>query len=170
MADKENGAAPPTLQGSAPAQDVAARQLMINAQYVKDLSFENPRAPQSLMRMQQQAPEVTLGVDVNAQDLAPNTFEVTLTIHAEAKMAGERVFLVELTYCGVATIANLTEAEIPIAIFIETPRQLFPFARSVIANATRDGGFMPLLINQIDFGELLRRKQEALQAQARASA
>lgn len=168
MADKENGATPPSAASAGPAPDIAGRQLLINAQYIKDLSFENPRAPQSLMRIQQQPPEVTLGVDVNAQNLAPNTFEVTLAIHAEAKLAGERVFLVELAYCGVVTLTNLAEAEIPIAVFIETPRQLFPFARAVIANATRDGGFMPLLINQVDFGELLRRKQEALQAQASA--
>jgi preprotein translocase subunit SecB len=164
MADKDNGAAPVTTSnGPGPARDVAAREITINAQYVKDLSFENPRAPQSLMRTQQQPPEVTLGIDVSAQNLAPNVFEVTVSIHGEAKSAGERVFLVELAYCGIATYINTTEADLPRAIFVETARLLFPFARAIVADATRDGGFMPLLINQIDFGELLRRKQEAAQ-------
>jgi preprotein translocase subunit SecB len=160
MADKDNGGAPPS----------APRGLTINAQYIKDLSFENPRAPQSLMQAQQKPPEVGLGIDVAAQNLAPNTFEVTLMLHAEAKREGERVFLVELTYAGVTTLTNVPEAELPIALFIETPRLLFPFARAIVASATLEGGFMPLMINQVDFADLLRRKQEALQASAAASA
>jgi len=160
MADKDNGGAAPD----------GRRGLAINAQYVKDLSFENPRAPQSLVQVQQKPPEVSLGIDVAAQSLAPDTFEVTLTLHAEAKRDGERVFLVELTYAGVTTLTNVPEAEIPLALFIETPRLLFPFARAIIASATLEGGFMPLMINQVDFADLLRRKQEAQQSRAAASA
>ena len=165
MADKENGATPTIAPVTAPPRDVTARELIINAQYIKDLSFENPRAPQSLMRPPQQQPEVQMGIDITAQTLAPNVYEVALAIHAEAKAGSDRVFLVELVYGAVATLNNIPEAEIPLALFVETPRLLFPFVRGILASATRDGGFMPLLINQIDFGDLLRRKQEAMRAQ-----
>jgi preprotein translocase subunit SecB len=133
-------------------------QLFINAQYVKDLSFENPRAPQSLIQQKAQ-PEVSLDVNVKAQNLAPDLFEVSLTISAEAKAEGESVFIVQLTYCGVITAKNAPQELLASMILVETPRLLFPFARNVIAAATRDGGFPPLLINPIDFSELLRREQ-----------
>ena len=114
-------------------------QLILNAQYIKDLSFENPRAPQSLIQPTAQ-PEVEINVDVKARNLGPEVFEVVLTINATARAQSETVFLVE------------------------TPRIVFPFARAVIANATRDGGFPPLMINPIDFAELLRRQQANAQA------
>ncbi|HZS83106.1 MAG TPA: protein-export chaperone SecB [Stellaceae bacterium] len=133
-------------------------QLLLNAQYVKDLSFENPRAPQSLIQPKAQ-PEVSIEVDVKAGNLAPDVYEVTLTISAEAKAAGESVFIVELAYAGVVTVKNATQDMVTALILVETPRLLFPFARGIIATATRDGGFPPLLINPIDFAELLRRRQ-----------
>jgi preprotein translocase subunit SecB len=134
-------------------------QLFINAQYVKDLSFENPRAPQSLIQQKAQ-PEVSLDVDVKARNLAPELFEVALTISAEAKAEGETAFIVQLTYCGVISAQNTTPEILNAMILVETPRLLFPFARNVIASATRDGGFPPLLINPIDFAALVRREQE----------
>ena len=102
-----------------------------------------------------------IGVDVKAQNIAPGFFEVLLTIHAEAKSGTERVFLVELVYGAVTTMTNVPEAEMPRALLVETPRLLFPFARAIIANATREGGFMPLLLRPIDFAELLRQQQAA---------
>jgi preprotein translocase subunit SecB len=144
----------------APAQTPAGPpQLFINAQYVKDLSFENPRAPQSLLQQKAQ-PEVSLDVDVKARNLGPDLFEVALTISAEAKAEGETAFIVQLTYCGVVSAQNATPDMLTAMILIETPRLLFPFARNVIATATRDGGFPPLLINPIDFAALVRREQE----------
>ena len=122
-----------------PAIPEGAQQLIVNAQYIKDLSFENPRAPQSLMQQTTQ-PSVDINVDVKAQNLAPDVFEVILTINATARAQDDPVFLVE------------------------TPRIVFPFARAIIANATRDGGFPPLMINPIDFAELLRRQQIDTQA------
>ena len=142
-------------------------QLFINAQYVKDLSFENPRAPQSLIQQKAQ-PEVSLDVDVKARNLAPELFEVALTISAEAKAEGETAFIVQLTYCGVISAQNATPEILNAMILVETPRLLFPFARNVIATATRDGGFPPLLINPIDFAALVRREQEKAGATATA--
>lgn len=134
------------------------QQLILNAQYIKDLSFENPRAPQSLMQQTTTQPEVEINVDVKARNLGPEVFEVVLTINATARAQGEAVFLVELAYGSVVTVRNAPAETLPALVLIETPRIVFPFARAVIANATRDGGFPPLMINPIDFAELLRRQ------------
>jgi preprotein translocase subunit SecB len=136
------------------------QQLILNTQYIKDLSFENPRAPQSLIQQSAQ-PDVEINVDVKANNLGPEVFEVVLTINASARAQGETVFLVELAYGSVVTIKNATAELLPMLVLVETPRIVFPFARAVIANATRDGGFPPLMINPIDFAELLRRQQAA---------
>ncbi len=139
----------------APAEGL--QQLIVNAQYIKDLSFENPRAPQSLMQ-QNAPPEVDIHVDVQARTLSQDVFEVVLTITANAKMAGDPIFIVELAYGAVVTVKNVPELAVRELVLVETPRTIFPFARAVIANATRDGGFPPLLINPIDFAELIRRE------------
>lgn len=152
----------PTMSPSGP------QQLILNAQYIKDLSFENPRAPQSLVQQTSQ-PEVEINVDVKASNLGPEVFEVVLTINATARAQGETVFLVELAYGSVVTVKNATAELLPALVLVETPRIVFPFARAVIANATRDGGFPPLMINPIDFAELLRRQQAGAQALSSAS-
>jgi preprotein translocase subunit SecB len=158
MAETQNG-------GAAPQGDTTQPQVVINAQYVKDLSFENPRAPQSLLQTQAQ-PSVQIGVDVKVQNLAPGVFEVLLTVNADAKSGEDRVFLVELVYAGVTTVQNVPENDIPRILLVDTPNLLFPFARAVIANATREGGFMPLLLRPIDFNELLRQQQGAAAGQS----
>lgn len=136
-----------------------AYQLIVNTQYLKDLSFESPRAPQTLMA-QREAPEVNLTADVKARSLGPDVFEVVLNMGAHAKQKDEPVFVVELSYGAVVTVKDAPAELVPLLVFVETPRILFPFARAVIASATRDGGFPPLLINPIDFAELLRREHE----------
>jgi preprotein translocase subunit SecB len=154
MADNQT---PP--QTPASATDAGGPQLIINAQYVRDLSFENPRAPHSLIQQQKQ-PEVGLNVDVKARTLGEGMYEVLLTINANAQTEGEPVFLVELSYGAVVTVKNASEEMIGGFILVETPRLMFPFARNIIADATRDGGFPPLFINPIDFADLLRREQQ----------
>jgi preprotein translocase subunit SecB len=141
--------------------------LVINAQYLRDLSFENPRAPESLLQ-QSAAPEVGIDVDVKARQIGETSFEVVLVLKVEARVAGEVAFLVELEYGGVVTIQNVNPDIMAALILIETPRLLFPFARSIVADATREGGFPPLLINPIDFTELQRRKAAEAEAAAEA--
>jgi preprotein translocase subunit SecB len=133
-------------------------QMFVNVQYIKDLSFENPRAPQSLIQPATQ-PDVAINVDVKARNLNTGAYEVVLTINVNANAQGEPVFLVELAYAAVVTVLNAPEPMVATLVLVETPRMIFPFARAVIASATRDGGFPPLLINPIDFAELLRRQQ-----------
>src|ERR1700733_3635088 len=135
-----------------------AQRLIVNAQYIKDLSFENPRAPHSLTQ-QATPPAVDINVDVNAQNLSPDTYEVVLTVKASAKINGEALFILELAYGAVVTAQNMSRDMLPSVLLVETPRLMFPFARNIVADATRDGGFPPLMINPIDFSELLRRNQ-----------
>ena len=157
-------------QSNPPPPAPEPQQLIFNAQYIKDLSFENPRAPQSLIQQTAQ-PSVDINVDVKAQNLGPEVFEVILTINATARAQDQPVFLVELAYGTVVTVKNATPEMLAPLILVETPRIVFPFARAIIANATRDGGFPPLMINPIDFAELLRRQQaDALAATASGSA
>jgi preprotein translocase subunit SecB len=160
----------PSNGGAAPSSDTR-RQLLISAQYVKDLSFENPRAPQSLRQAQGAAPpEVQINVDVKAGTLAADIYEVILTLRADAKQGADSVFVVELVYGAVVTLANTSPAEVPAALMVETPRQLFPFARAILADVTRDGGYTPLLLNPIDFAEIYnRRLAEAAQAAGSAT-
>jgi preprotein translocase subunit SecB len=132
------------------------QRLIVNAQYIKDLSFENPRAPQSLTQ-QTSAPNVDINVDVNAQPLNPETYEVVLTINASAKLNNEALFILELVYGAVVTVRNVPRDMLPPVLLVETPRLMFPFARAIVADATQNGGFPPLMVNPIDFTELLRR-------------
>ncbi len=141
------------------APGAPAYQLIVNTQYLKDLSFESPRAPQTLMS-QREAPEVNLTADVKARTLGPDVFEVVLNMGAHAHQKEEPVFVVELSYAAVVTLKDAPQELVPLLVFVETPRILFPFARAVIAGATRDGGFPPLLLNPIDVAELLRHEHE----------
>jgi len=132
-------------------------QLIVNAQYIKHLSFESPRSPHSLMQ-QAAPPSVEVNVNVTAQGLDPENYEVVLKINGSVKSQEETLFLIELSYGAVVTARNLTQEAIQQAVLVETPRVIFPFARNIIATTTRDGGFPPLMLNTIDFAELLRRQ------------
>lgn len=136
--------------------DAAPQQLVINAQYIKDLSFENPRAPQSLMQ-QTGPPSVDINVDVKAQSVGGENYEVVLSINASAKAQNETLFLVELSYAAIVTVRNVPQQMLGAVVLVEVPRLIFPFARNIISETTRDGGFPPLMINPIDFADLARR-------------
>ncbi len=161
MARSDTGSATAS-QPESPPHDITASeqayQLIVNAQYIKDLSFENPRAPQSLTQ-QTSAPAVEINVDVKAQNLGADAYEVVLTVNASAKVDAGPLFLIELIYGAVVTVRNVPQTALTPIILVEVPLLLFPFARNIIADATRDGGFPPLMINPIDFAELLRREQ-----------
>lgn len=143
----------PAQSGAQPTtspQEGEAPPLVVKGQYIKDLSFENPRAPASLMELKQ-PPEVAVKVDVQTQSLAESNYEVVLTVNVEAKSGEDTLFLVELSYGGVFNLNNVPQDYIQPLLLIECPRLLFPFARNIIADATRDGGFPALLIQPVDF-------------------
>jgi preprotein translocase subunit SecB len=164
MSDTTTGGAPAGGQpgpGNRP-------QIQINAQYVKDLSFENPQAPHSLMRGE--APQIEVSVDVGARNLAENQYEVELRITANAQHGEDRAFVTEVLYGGVFTLLNVEEQALQPVCLIECPRLLFPFARRIIADATRDGGFPPLLLEPIDFAALFINSQQQAAAEQAAAA
>jgi preprotein translocase subunit SecB len=156
---------PQTPPGGTASQANQPR-LMIQSQYVKDLSFENPRAPASL-EPGQPRPEIQVQVDARATALGGERYEVLLQIHVDAKSGGETGFVMELVYGGVFGLLNIPPDSLQALLLIECPRLLFPFARRIIADTTRDGGFPPLMLDPIDFMTLYRRRQQA-EAQAQA--
>lgn len=127
------------------------------AQYAKDLSFENPNAPRSL-QPQEGGPQINIQVNVNAQQIAEADFEVELTLEGDAKIKNEVLFAFELKYAGIFRMRNIPQDQIHPAVMIECPRLLFPFARQIVAEAVRNGGFPPLYIDPIDFVGLYRQK------------
>lgn len=153
--------------------------ITINAQYVKDLSFEAPATPGVFRQMQSQSPNITVNVDVEAKTLEPSNadaeaknpepsiFEVTLNITAECKFADTTAFLVELSYGGVFSL-NVDAQYVRPVLLIECPRLLFPFARQIIANATSNGGFLPLMLAPVDFAGLYQKEVQQRSAQAAA--
>ena len=140
-------------------------QLNVLAQYIKDFSFENPNAPQSLAP-REQGPQVNINVNVNGRPLSATEFEVALTLEARASYATEVMFAVEVVYGGVFRIAGVPEQHLHAFVMIECPRLLFPFARQIIADATRNGGFMPLMIDPIDFVQLYQQNAANIAQQA----
>ena len=144
--------------------------LNVLAQYVKDLSFESPGAPNSL-RGRDKAPGIAINVNVNANPLSDKQFDVNLTLNAKASFDQEVLFNVELVYGGVFHIENFPQEHMLPILFIECPRLLFPFARRIIFDVTRDGGHPPLMLDPIDFVSLYRQQRaraEAEQGQAQA--
>jgi preprotein translocase subunit SecB len=131
--------------------------LIINMQYVKDLSFENPNAPQSLVPSAG-SPAVEIAVDVAVTPLDDQVFEVVLSMTSTAKHGDKPAFLIEIAYAGVFSVNGVPEEHLRPILLIEAPRLLFPFARAIVANVTREGGFPPLMIQPIDFVELYRRQ------------
>lgn len=135
----------------------APPQLRILAQYVKDLSFENPGAPDSLRNGQ--TPGIDLAIDVQARTVGEGAFEVMLNIEAKATRENDDiVFIAELAFGGLFQLANVADADREPFLLIECPRLLFPFARRVLADATRDGGFPPLMLDPVDFAGLYRQQ------------
>jgi preprotein translocase subunit SecB len=139
------------------AQDDPMPSLNALAQYTKDFSFENPNAPRSLTP-QQNGPQISIQVNVNAKQIAEADFEVDLTLEGDAKTGEEVLFAFELTYAGIFRVRNIPQDQLHPVIMIECPRLLFPFARQMVADAVRNGGFPPLYIDPIDFVALYRQK------------
>ena len=140
--------------GDAAAQSTQPR-LNVLAQYVKDLSFENPDAPNSL-RMRDQPPRINIGINVQANQLSESEIEVVLKIDAKAAEKEKALFAIELSYAGVFRVLNIPAEQVRPVVMIECPRLLFPFARQIIADCSRDGGFPPLMIDPVDFATLYR--------------
>jgi preprotein translocase subunit SecB len=134
----------------------------VSTQYVKDFSFENPRAPHIFAQAANQAPQVSVSVSVAGQKLSDTLYEIVLDITAEAKQGDDVVFLAELSYAGVVLARDdVPQTHLEPLLMIEVPRMLFPFARAILSSATRDGGFPPLLLAPVNFEALYEHQKAA---------
>ena len=155
----------------------AAPPLVVNIQFVKDLSFEVPGAPEIFSTLRSQ-PNVQINLDVQARRIhdGQNIFEVALVVKADATEGprpdgqaggepGRPVFIAELSYAGIFTLNGIPEQSVEPVLLIECPRLLFPYARNILADVTRDGGFPPVLLQPIDFVALWQARKQSGAAQ-----
>ena len=154
MTDLDAGA------GGAPdtAEAPSVPGIRILAQFIRDLSFENPRAPESLRGGAAQ-PQIDLGVEMNARGREDGFYEVDLKLSAKASREDGAVFVVELLYGGVFQISGVDAEDMEPVLLIECPRFLFPFARRIIADVTSDGGYPPFLLDPIDFAGVYQARK-----------
>ncbi len=152
--DKSEGTAAPGATPRAPGQ----APITVLAQYLKDLSFENPGAP-LVATAGHAAPHGRVDVDVKARSVGEGHYEVSLVMRAEANREGAPAFLIEVDYAGVFQLNGVPPEAVEPVLLIECPRILFPFARAIVSAATQDGGYAPLLVNPIDFAQLYRAQR-----------
>lgn len=156
----------PNGDGEADNGEQPEFRMQVMGQYVKDLSFENPGALTAMSAR----PEIDLGVDLQARRVEQDNYEVELRLRVSAKAEDKPVFLLELVYAGLFMIQNVTEEVLQQVLLIEAPHLLFPFARRIVADAVRDGGMPPLMIEPIDFVGLYRAKMAEMQQQQSGTA
>lgn len=154
MSDTDN-TTPAT--GAEQDQQVGGAGIRILAQYIRDLSFENPRAPDVLR--QAERPQLDMNVEMNARGRTDGLFEVDLRLGCKAVQDNQPVFQVELLYGGLFQIEGVPEADLEPVLLIECPRFLFPFARRIISDLTTEGGFPPFMIDPLDFGAIYAQRQ-----------
>lgn len=159
MADENQGAAAPQ-PGNAPSMNLVG-------QYVRDLSFENPGAPGSIM-LGGGNPAFNVSISVGVKKQADDLYAVELNLKAKANREETLLFNVELVYGGVFRLRNIPEAQISTLLMVECPRLIFPFARQVLANVTQQGGFPPLMMEPVDFMAIYRQNLAQLAAKQQA--
>jgi preprotein translocase subunit SecB len=140
--------------------------MQINAQYIKDFSFENPNSPSSLQPKTE--PEIEVNVDVQATSLSDHVYEVSLTTSITGRDQSQTLFVIELIYAGIFTFKGDSDDNIQPALLIDCPQLLFPFARSIISNMTQSGGFPPLLLQPVNFAQLYINSRTNLKDDAQA--
>ncbi|MFP6730855.1 MAG: protein-export chaperone SecB [Alphaproteobacteria bacterium] len=148
-----------------PPEPVQGPQITNMTQYVKDLSFESPNSPASLLDLKE-TPNGELSVQVKSRKLTGDQYEVVLQFQIEGTKGSETAFLVELQYAGLFTVSGFSSEDHQKALMIECPRLLFPYARRVIADTVRDGGFPQLMLGAIDFVQLYNTYLQKNQAEA----
>lgn len=136
-------------------------EINLNMQYIKDLSFENPKAP-VVYTYKDVQPKIDVSIDINATKLQNEVFEVENVININAKHEDNTLFIVELIYAGIFNITNVSKELIQENLFIDCPTMIFPFARRIIADIVRDANFPPFLLDLIDFEEMYNSKKDTL--------
>ena len=150
----------PAPESGLPQDGAMQPAIRILAQYVRDLSFENPRAPEAL-RAGAASPQIELGVQLDARGRDGGVFEVEMKLTAAARREAEAVFQIELVYAGLFQVVGVEQEDLEQVLMIECPRYLFPFARRLIADLSAEGGFPPLMLEPMDFAAIyLARKAQ----------
>ncbi len=140
---------------------VSNSPVMVRAQYIRDLSFENPNPLAVFTSQSDKQPEIQVGIQAKAQNLGDRNFELVLDFNIDAKRDKDVMFIVELSYGAVVTIADdFPEDQMNHAIMVDAAHLLFPFARNIIADMTRDGGYPPLMLAPVDFANLFRQQSQ----------
>jgi preprotein translocase subunit SecB len=142
--------------------------LRVLAQFIRDLSFENPLAPDSLRAAATQ-PQIELGVEMNARSRPDGLYEVDLKLTATANANAQPVFQIELLYGGLFQITGVPDEDMEPVLMIECPRYLFPYARRVISDLTAEGGFPPFMLDPIDFGAVYMARKAQMEANGGAA-
>jgi preprotein translocase subunit SecB len=142
--------------------DAQQPQVAVLAQYTKDLSVENPSAPQ--VYQWQEQPQLDVQFNINVNKVADEVHEVVLKIDASARSSQGVHFVVDLSYGGIFGLRNIPEEALAPFLLVEAPRLLFPFARQVMASSVQDAGFPPLMLDPIDFGAIYMAQLQAQQA------
>ena len=142
-----------TIGKQANTDNTTPSPMVINGQYIKDLSFEVPQAPKIFATLPSAKPDIKINVDVKAQNVSGNTYEVVLEITANCSVNDSLAFILELVYGGLFTL-NVRNDYLQPMLLIECPRQIFPFARNIVADISRDGGFPPVMLGPIDFAKM----------------
>ena len=171
MSDQNPGPVPgngqPPEQPAAPGQQMG-QQLIINAQYIKDLSFENPNI-EKLIKEPGDQPNLQLAINVSAKSVGPSLYESSIDFNAQATNKHGEIYQLELVYAGLFNIQNIPEQALEPFLLVNCPSILFPFVRRLVADLTREGGFPPLLLDPFDFAALYMRRQQELRAEAAAA-
>lgn len=154
--------APPPDAAAAQARQAA--QLNVLAQYIKDLSFESPNAPDTLQAPGDN-PTLEVNVNVQARKQGDDIFETALHFEAKAANPENVIYNIELVYAGLFRLTNIPENLLQPVLFVDCPAMLFPFMRRLVADLTREGGYPPLYLDPIDFSALYRQNAERIQAQ-----
>ncbi|MDZ7588967.1 MAG: protein-export chaperone SecB [Parasphingorhabdus sp.] len=167
MADETGNITSPegTLSNGANGEDTLP-QVGVLSQYVKDLSVENPNAPDVYQWEGQ--PQIDIQFNIGSKKISDDVHEVELKIQATAHADKGVAFAVELLYCGLFGLRNVTDEQAHPFVYAEAPRLLFPFARAILADAVRDAGFPPLMLEPIDFAALYLQQRAASQEQGNA--
>jgi len=135
---------------SQPADQTGSISIGVGAQYIKDFSFESPNSPQIFNELHTQ-PQMSLDINVFSKGLGNNAYEAVLKIKLDSKIGDKTAFIAELSYAGIFSLPALPEDQIKMFLLIEAPRLLFPFARAIISNAVREGGYPNVALQPIDF-------------------
>lgn len=146
---------------SAPSSDAAAVAVFaLRSQYIKDMSFENPRAPSIFLALNE-SPQIDVAVNLTAKKLQDTLFELTLEISARAIQEKTTLFLTDLSYGGIFEARSIPEDALEQALLVQGAFLLFPYARRIISDVTRDGGFPPLNLEPVDFFALFMQNRSS---------